>query len=328
VLEVRESADLSPGPGQLRIDVHRAGLNFADLMARMGLYPDAPKTPFVAGYEVSGVVSALGEGAEGFSVGDRVVALTEFGGQASQVVVGVMQAMRLPDHVDFDAAAALPVAYLTAHHMLFHVGTLRPKERLLIHAAAGAVGLAAIQLARRVPEVELFGTASQPKHDFLRGEGLHHPIDYRSVDYAAEVRRLTGGEGVHCVLDSLGGRDWRKGYALLRPAGRLVCFGFSNLTGGERPNVFRALGQLLSVRRFNPIDMANTNRTVSGVHLGRLWSEAALMRGQLEKLVGWLGEGSVRPRVDRVFPLSAGADAHRYLHQRKNVGKVLFDCTG
>jgi len=209
-LEVRETADPEPGPGQVRIGVRAAGLNFAEVMAAQGLYPDAPKPPCVVGYEVAGVIDAPGDGAQGYAAGQRVLALTRFGGHADVVCVPAGQVLPMPDAMSFEEAAAMPVNYLTAYHMLFRVAGVRPGERVLVHMAAGGVGTAVLQLCRTVDDLEVFGTASAAKHDTLRAEGCAHPIDYHATDYAAEVRRLTQGEGVDIVLDPLGGHDWRK----------------------------------------------------------------------------------------------------------------------
>src|SRR5690349_16952557 len=212
VLAVRDGPDPEPGPGEVRVRVRAAGLNFADIMARLGLYPDAPKPPCVVGYEAAGVVDALGSGVAGPPVGARVLALSRFGGQADVICIPAAHAVPMPAAMSFEEAAALPVNYITAYHALFRVAALRPGEKVLVHMAAGGVGIAALQLCRTVEGVETFGTASASKHGALRDEGCHHPIDYRTRDYEAEVRGLTGGRGVDVVLDPLGGRDWRKGY--------------------------------------------------------------------------------------------------------------------
>lgn len=327
VLEVREAKDPEPAAGEVRLRVHRAGLNFSDIAARVGLYPDAPKPPMVVGYEVAGEVDALGAGVEGLAVGDRVLGLTRFGGQADRAVANAAMVARLPDAVDFDVAAAMPVTYLTAFHMLHTVARIREGERILIHMAAGGVGLAAIELARRVPGVVLFGTASASKHAMLKEAGLDHPIDYRSVDYAAEVRRLTDGKGVNLVLDALGGKDWRKGYQLLAPAGHLIAFGWANMVSGARRKLLHTASEFLKMPRFSPLGLMDVNRTVSGVNVGHLWNAPELLGPAMKALMPMLERGEIHPRVDQVFPLSRAADAHRYIQERKNVGKVVFDCT-
>lgn len=324
VLEVRPGADPEPGPGEVRVQVAAAGLNFAEIMGRLGLYPDAPRPPCVLGYEAAGVVDALGPGAGSPAPGTRVLALSRFGAQADSLCVPAAQALPMPDGMSFEEGAALPVNYLTAYHALFRVAALRPGEHVLVHQAAGGVGIAALQLCRTVPGVVTYGTASASKHDALRAEGCAHPIDYRTLDYEVEVRRLSGGRGVDVVLDPLGAGSWRKGYRLLRPGGRLVATGFSRLATGERRSVWRALLELARTPRFGPIALMNDNRSVGGVNLGHLWDERELLAAELEALLELYRRGAVRPRVDRTFRFEEAALAHRYLQERRNVGKVVL----
>jgi NADPH:quinone reductase-like Zn-dependent oxidoreductase len=324
VLEIRESPDPVPGPGEVRVRVRAAGLNFADIMARLGLYPDAPKPPCVVGYEASGVVDALGSGVTAPAVGTRVLALSRFGGQADALCIPASQAMPMPPAMSFEEAAALPVNYITAYHALFRVAALRPGEKVLIHMAAGGVGIAALQLCRTVQGVETFGTASASKHEAIRAEGCDHPIDYRATDYAKEVRRLTGGRGVDVVLDALGGNDWRKGYKLLRAAGRLVCYGFANLASGEKRSVPRTLARMATVPVFTPIGLMNDNRAVAGINVGHLWGEPEMLALELQALLELHGRGAVRPHLDEVYSFARAADAHRRIQSRKNVGKVVL----
>lgn len=326
VLEVREWPDPKPKAGEVLVQVKRAGLNFAEVSARVGLYPGAPKPPCVLGYEVAGTVAALGEGVTTHQVGDRVFAMTRFGGHASLVAVDARVVLPLPKTFSFDEGAAMPVNYLTAYHMLFHVGTLRPNDSILIHMAAGGVGLAAIELCKLVPGVKIFGTASASKHDFLRKMGVHHPIDYRTLDYSEEVKKLTDGRGVHMVLDALGGPDWHKGYQLLRPAGHLMAFGWANMVSNGKRSLPTLIRQFFGVTRYNPFAMMDVNKTVSGINMGTMWDEVELLGGHLKKLTELAEAGKVKPHVDTVFPLSKGADAHRHVQERKNVGKVVFDC--
>ena len=327
VLVVRDAPDPVPGPGQVCIRVQRAGLNFADVSARVGLYPGAPKPPMVMGYEVSGTVAALGEGVVGPAVGTRVVAMTRFGGQATHALADAAYVVPLPEGMDPDQAAALPVNWLTAHHMLHRVAHLEPGRTLLVHMAAGGVGLAAIALARAVGGVTIFGTASASKHAVLREAGVDHPIDYRTQDYVAEVKRLTGGRGVDLVLDALGGKDWARDTSVLAPVGQLICFGWANATPGETRNFLRLATGFATMKRWNALDLMARNITVSGVNLGELWDEVATVHATLEALMTLWRQGKVHSRIDTVFPLTEGAAAHRRMHERKNVGKILFDCT-
>ncbi|GEJ58100.1 synaptic vesicle VAT-1 family membrane protein [Anaeromyxobacter diazotrophicus] len=324
VLEVRDGPDPAPRAGEVRVRVRAAGLNFADIMARLGLYPDAPKLPAVVGYEAAGVVDALGPGVTAPAVGTRVLAMTRFGGQAELVCVPAAQAVPMPEGMSFEEGAALPVNYLTAYHALFRVAALRPREKVLVHMAAGGVGLAALQLCRTVEGVETFGTASAGKHAALRQQGCDHPIDYRSQDYEAEVRRLTGGRGVDIVLDPLGGKDWKKGYRLLRPAGRLVAYGFANLASGEKRDYLRLAQEMVQLPVYTPIGLMNDNRAVAGVNMGHLWGELELLAEEMTALVGLYQRGAIRPHVDATFPFARAAEAHRHIQSRRNVGKVVL----
>ena len=179
VMRVEQRPDPPVGPGEVRIAVEAAGINFADLMARSGIYPDAPSPPCVVGYEVAGQVESVGDGVESYSVGDRVLAGTRFGGYAELVTVAAEQVIALPQALSFEQGAAFPVNYGTAYAALVIMGGLKRGERVLIHAAAGGVGIAATQVAKQIG-AEIFGTASASKHDAIRAQGVAHPIDYRN----------------------------------------------------------------------------------------------------------------------------------------------------
>jgi NADPH:quinone reductase-like Zn-dependent oxidoreductase len=325
VLEVRETPDPEPGPGEVRVRVHAAGLNFAEVMARKNLYPDAPRPPCIVGYEGAGVVDAVGPGADGPARGTRVLFLSRFGAHASLVCAAADQVFEIPDSMSFEVGAALPVVYVTAWHMLFQIARLRGGEHVLVHMAAGGVGTAVLQLLRTLPDVVVYGTASASKHAYLREHGCDHPIDYRSQDYAAEVRRLTGGRGVDLVLDALGGADWKKGYELLRPTGMLIAFGVANVnagSGGRR--LLHAAWQMLAAPRFHPMKLMSDNRSVAGVNMGHLFGERALLRGEMLELLRLFREGRIAPHVSASFPFSRAADAHAELELGKNVGKVVL----
>ena len=232
VLEPRETPDPMPGEGEIRITVHASGVNFADVLARLGLYPDAPKPPVTVGYEVSGRVDAVGPGVASHRVGDRVVALTHFGGYADRVVTPEALAVPIPESIDDIVAAAIPVNYLTALIALYRLSNITGADVVLIHGAGGGVGIAATQLAR-LRGATIIGTASSSKHDAIRAQGVDHAIDYRQADVTAEVRRLTNGRGADVVLDPIGGRSFADSYRLLAPLGRLVMYGVSSIAPGR-----------------------------------------------------------------------------------------------
>jgi NADPH:quinone reductase-like Zn-dependent oxidoreductase len=323
VLQLREAPDPVPGAGEVRIAVRAAGVNFSDILARVGLYPDAPNPPCVVGYEVAGSIDAVGPGVTRHHVGDRVMALTHFGGYADVVVVSAEHTYRVPARLSDAEAAAVPVTYLTAIVALYRLAALEPGETVLIHGAAGGVGTAAIQLAR-LRRAIIIGTASGTKHDAVRGFGADHVIDYRHADVAAEVRRLTRNRGVDVVLDPVGGRSFRDSYKLLAPLGRLVVFGVSQAVPGERRSLWSAARMMLQMPVFRPLTLMNHNRGVFGLNLGRLWNESARLDASMQVLLPELDAGRLQPIVSATFPLERAADAHRFMHERRNVGKVVL----
>ena len=323
MLEVRDEPDPEPAGSQVRIRVRAAGVNFADLMARVGLYPDAPKPPCVVGYEVAGVVDAVGPEVTGVAPGDRVMAMPHFGGYTDTLVVDASLVYPMPAEMSFEHGAALPVAYLTAHHMMLGTGHLRRGSRVLVHSAAGGVGLAAIQIAR-TRQCEIVGVASASKHEALRAMGVAHTIDSAGRDYARAVRAIVGDRGVDLILDPVGGASWSAGYDLLAPAGRLVAFGFSSAMPGERRSLTRAATQLLRVRRFSPMRLMSDNRTISGVNMGHLFGETHLLTDQVRSLVEMYRAGQIAPHVARTFSFDEAPAAHRHLHSRAAIGKVLL----
>jgi NADPH:quinone reductase-like Zn-dependent oxidoreductase len=324
VLELREAPDPAPGPGQVRVRVAAVGVNFAEIMARKGLYPDAPQPPCVLGYEGAGTVDALGEGVSGLRAGTRVLYVSHFAGQADTVCVPAEQVYVMPRGMSFEEAAALPVNYLTAYHMLFRVTRIAPGDHVLIHMAAGGVGTALLQLCQTVPEVTTYGTCSQAKHAYAVAQGLRHPIDYRSQDYVQEVRRLTQGRGVDFVYDPLGGRDWSKDYSVLKPGGTLVAFGIANASNGERRGLVRLLKVLASSPILTPIKLMNDNKGYAGVNMGRLFGETDVLRRAMDALFELYEAGKIRPQIERTFPFSRARDAFAALEHRKNTGKVLL----
>ena len=324
VLRVEERPEPEVQPGTVRVRVRAAGVNFADVMARMGLYPDAPDLPFVPGYEIAGEVDAVGEGVEGLEPGDRVAGGTRFGGYAELVVTPASALVELPEDWSFEEGAALPVVYATAYAGLVSFGNVRAGERVLIQAAAGGVGVAAVQIAKLLG-AEVFGTASASKHDAIRSFGVDHPIDYRSKDFVDEIRTITGEkEPLDLALDAIGGKSWKQSYSLLRPGGRLVCFGLAAVVGGDKRNVLRAGKALLRTSYFLPTKLASDSKSVIGLNMLRLWDARGTLDEFVEPLSQWAAQGLIRPVIAGAYPLERAADAHRELQDRKNVGKVVL----
>src|SRR5512141_2373476 len=271
VLQLQERADPAPGDGEVRIRVRAAGVNFADVLARIGVYPDAPPPPCVVGYEVAGVVDEVGRGVTGYAAGERVTALTRFGGYSDVVVCPAAQIFHTPEQLTDAEAAAIPVNYITAALALYKMANLSAGEIVLVQNAGGGVGIAGVQLAR-LRRAEVIGTASAGKHDALRTFGVDHPIDYRTLNVEEEVMAITRGRGVDVILDPIGGASFAAGYRMLAPLGRMVMFGVSNVVSGERRNLFRLATTWLKMPSFKPLSMISQNRGVFGLNIGHLWS--------------------------------------------------------
>ena len=323
VLELREAPDPEPQPGEVRVRVKASGINFADILARMGLYPDAPKLPAVVGYEVAGTVDGIGEGVEGFREGDRVVSMTRFGGYSDVVCAPSAAVRRIPENLSFEGAASIPVNYLTAWLMLVRLGHVRRGEKVLVHACAGGVGLAAVQICRHFG-AEVIGTASAGKHDRLREMGVAECIDYRTQDFEEVVAQLTDDRGVDIVLDAVGGESFAKSYRCLDSLGRLFVFGVSSLAPGSKRKLGAALMGLWRMPKFKPLSLMTFNRGVFGVNLGHLWNKGAEMTVMLEEILDLFADGTFQPVVDKAFSFNDAAAAHQYIQDRKNFGKVIL----
>ena len=328
VLQVQERPDPPVGPDEVRVAVKAAGINFADTMARVGLYPDAPKPPCVVGYEFGGEVESVGEGVADLKPGDRVMGGTRFNGQAELVTVPADQVLPLPDEWTFSQAAAVPVNYGTAYAALITMGGLREVDRVLIHAAAGGVGIAAVQIAKSVG-AEIFGTASAAKHEAIRAQGVDHAVDYHTQDFAAEVRRITGGEGVDVIIDATGPTNFRKDYRLLREGGRMVMYGLTEASTGTGRSIPRLISSLLRMPLattpwWKSLQAMNENKMVGGLYMLSWWDREQKIDRILEPLRLMIETGDFDPVVAEEFPFERAGDAHRFIAERRNIGKVVL----
>jgi NADPH:quinone reductase-like Zn-dependent oxidoreductase len=317
VLQVREHAAPAVSAGEIRVDVRAAGVNFADIMARTGVYPDSPKTPCVVGYEVAGTVVEAGEGVEDFTVGQRVVASTKFGGYASEVVVPATDAFALPERLTFDQGAAIPVNYGTAWAGLVDYGNLKPGQRVLIHSAGGGVGIAATQIAKRVG-AEIYGTASPSKHERIRALGVDHALDYTNPGWERGLPRFD------VILDAVGGRSFRRSYSMLRGGGRLIAYGASAVVSGQKRNPVAAVKAVASMPRFNMIKQTGESKAVIGLNMLTLWKEHGSLRPWISPLQELMDDGTIEPVIAGAFPFEEAGAAHTMLVERRNVGKVTL----
>jgi NADPH:quinone reductase-like Zn-dependent oxidoreductase len=328
VLESQQLPEPQPKAGEVLIRVKAIGVNFADLLQRMGLYPGAPKPPFIPGLEIAGVVEKIADGGrqsqgQPLRPGDAVVALSGFNAYAEWMAVPAPQAYRLPAGISFEDAAAIPVNYLTAFHSIFTMGNLQAGDRILIHGAAGGVGIAAVQLSRARGLV-IFGTAGPAKQEYLRKIGVDYPIDYEKTDFVQAVQKVAP-EGIEMVMDAIGGKSFSRSYECLGPTGRLVIYGLSAAAGTRaKRNWIHGITALLQTPRFHPLKLMSRNISVMGVNLTKLQARPALLHSEIEELFRLYAAGKIKPVVAKTFPLAQAAAAHQYIHDRKNIGKVIL----
>jgi NADPH:quinone reductase-like Zn-dependent oxidoreductase len=317
VLKVQERPDPELGPGEVRIGVAAAGVNFADVMARMGLYADAPKPPCVVGYEVAGTILELGDGVHGLTHGQRVVTGTQFGGYASQVVVPATDVIVLAEALTFEQGAAIPLNYATAWAGLVGYGNLQPGERVLVHSAGGGVGIAATQIAKR-HGAEVYGTASPGKHERIREIGVDHTLDYTRSGWEKGLPKFD------LIMDAIGGKSFRRSYSLLRPGGRLVAFGASAVVSGQRRNLLTALSTVARMPRFNVIKQMSESKAVIGLNMLRLLQDRGTLEPWIAPLRALLDDGTIEPVVAGDFSFENAGEAHTMITERRNVGKVVL----
>ena len=321
--ELREVPTPEPGAGQVRVAVEAFGLNYADVSARHGLYQDAPPMPSILGYEVVGRVDALGSGVDHLRVGQRVTALTRFGGYATHALTDARAAALVPDDMDVGVAVALPTQGCTAYYMAEEMVRLHPGDHVLVHAAAGGVGTLLVQLCKRRGCV-VYGTAgSSDKLGVLRDLGVDHPINYRDADFAAEVRRLRGAVGLDVIFDSIGGTTTRKGMTLLGAGGRMLCFGAADHTPGLLQPL-RSLRFLASFGFIHPVLFMLRSRGLIGVNMLRIAdSRPEVLQRCLQAVVDLSLKGELRAVIGGRFPAEQLSAAHALLESRRSTGKIV-----
>ena len=322
-IQIVEEDDLIPGHGEVCVRIHRAGINFADLMMRQGLYGSNPDYPFTPGYEAAGEILSIGEGVDGLSEGQRVLAMTGFGGYSEMVCLDSNRIIPLPDSVSFDQAAALPVTYGTAYHMLVYLGNLSEGDTVLVHHAAGGVGTAVAQICQAYGVSKVIGTASAPKKEFVESLGMHF-VDSKSEDFVSVCKSLTDGKGVNHAIDPVGGKHLMRSYKALCRGGKLYCFGASSAVKGEKRSVATAMSMWATTPKFDPLKMMRSNKAVFGVHMGLLDDES-IFKGHLEALSDMLLKGKIGPIIDSVWRFEQVSEAQKHMHDRKNRGKILLD---
>ena len=307
VLDVQEAPIPEPRAGQVRIKVHASGLNYADIMQREGLYPNGPKPPFGAGFEVAGVVDAVGPGDVPWKNGDPVMGFCE-SGYSEYVIADAVRVLPKPEALDFAAAAAVPCQYLTAYHALITLANLHEGQWVLLQAAAGGLGTLMVQIAKNAGATVIGTCSTEEKCELLTELGCDYPINYAKGDFGQEVKRLTNNAGCDLVVESVGGEVFDKSLRSLKPRGRLITIGVAS----RQPATV------------NTIHLLASNLTVSGFHLMAYTNDADAMANALRDLQQWLSDGKLRIVVRHQFPLEAAAEAQQFVSDRKSVGKVVL----
>ena len=322
VLDIQEISIPEPDSDEVCIAVHFAGINFADTLMRLGFYQPRPPFPFTPGYEVSGVVHSIGSNVKGFEIGQRVVGLMRTGGQATHVITDASRTLPIPDELSLEAAASMPVTYITAHHMLHHLGNLKPTDSVLIHGGGGGVGTAALQLCQWAGIRNVWSTASAAKAKIIQSYGAT-AIDRHQEDFTQIIREATDGKGVDHILDPIGGEHLKRSISVLAQGGKLYTYGMSSAAPSSKRSLWKAFKALRSRPRFDPMLMMSRNQGVFGVHMGT-WNDEAVMQEQMENIIKGMKEGALTPIIDSIYDAKDVALAHQHIHDGKNIGKVLL----
>jgi NADPH:quinone reductase-like Zn-dependent oxidoreductase len=314
--------------GDVRVRVRAIGLNFADVFARLGYYPGIPKPPFVPGIEFAGTVEGVGKSVKTYRKGDRVFGFTRQKAYAEFVSVSATLVLRMSKKMSFEEAAAFGVTYLTAYHALITLGQIRKGERLLLHAAAGGVGTAALQIAGHLG-VKVYATVgSHSKFRIVRELGAAIAINYAEEDFAEIIRRDTDGKGVDVILDSVGGKVFRKGWKLLAPMGRYVLYGFAAVADHKRVPKLKALREAVSMPLIYPPSIISKNVSLMGFNLYFLIEKAGYLREAMHELLRWHEKGILSPVIGAVYHFEQIHEAHEFLQSRRSVGKVVVTVGG
>jgi NADPH:quinone reductase-like Zn-dependent oxidoreductase len=323
VLQIENAPEPTPRTGEVRVRVEICGVTFADLLARMGMFAQTPKPPFIPGFEIVGVVDQVGQGVPNIKEGDAVFGFTQHGGYSSVVCVPHTQVFKRLKWMPAPDAAAISAHYLMAYMILVVMGSVRTGDKVLIHGASGGIGLAALDICRIIG-AETYGTSSPEKHDFLLSHGLQYAIDYRNHDFEKVLNNMTGGRGVQLIMDPFGGAYWPKNYRLLSPAGRLVHYGMASMVSGQKRSVLSTLRTMIMMPFYTPTKLMRDNKAVMGAGIQQLWTNFAITHPWMKQLITWYDEALFRPQISKLFPFEQATAAHQYLHERKNIGKVLL----
>ena len=321
--EIREVEKPEPGSNQVRIKVEAFGLNFADIAARYGKYRGAPPIPSLLGYDVVGRVDKCGADVKNLNIGDRVTALTLFGGYAEFAIAENGVANKIRESISPGVAVALATQYCTAYFLSDRITNIQENEKVLIHAAAGGVGTALVQMALHKKCI-VFGTCSSPeKIEYLRKNGVHHPINHRDKDFVDTIRKLTGHKGLDVVFNPIGGKSLKEGYQLLGAGGRLVSYGVSSLN--SQKTIFGKLKDLWQFGIYHPVQFLSNSKGIIGVNMLKIAEEKPeKIAHVMQEVIQSQKDGILRPYVGGEYSIDQLAEAHSFLESRKSMGKIVI----
>jgi len=321
--EIKETAQPSPGPREVVIQNKCFGLNFADVVARRGLYPDAPKNPAVLGYDVAGHIAEVGSEVTEFTVGDRVAALTRFGGYAEYSKTMVEGVAKLPASIDYKTGTALATQACTAYYCAIHCLNLNEGDRVLVQAAAGGVGTILTQIAKH-KGCEVFGTASTRKQAYMTANGVDHPIDYTTTDFYKTIHDQLGGNELDVVFDSIGGKAFKQGWKLLKPGGFMVNFGAAAQVSGN--NKLRSLGVVFGFGLFSPLQLLMSSRSMIAVNMLRIADhKPQLFQKIFAGVMEMTENGIIKPSLSESYKAENIVAAHDFLESRASMGKIVLE---
>ena len=324
VLKVVDFNISDPKSDEVQIKTHYSGINFAEIMARMGLYPGAPKPPSTLGGEASGIIEKIGNNITEYKVGDKIMGFAPFNSYSSHINMNQKMIMKLPDKFSLAQGAAFPVVYVTAYMMMCDLGNLKKNDYIFIRGAGGGVGTAAIQLAKIVG-AKIIGASSAWKHEALKNMGVDCCIDYINENVKQKVMEFTNGYGVDVIIDPVGAKAWDESYKLLSPMGKLIVYGNQNLVTGKTRSLFAMVKEFINMPKIKPFHMIGSNKAIMGYHLGRLKGAEHKINFAIEQLNDLSDKGLLDPIIAKIFPYHQTNEAHRYIQDRKNFGKVIID---
>ena len=320
--EIREVEKPEPGPDQALIKLEAFGLNFADIAARYGKYRGAPPLPALLGYDVVGTVEKCGASVKNISIGDRVTALTLFGGYAEYALAEKGVTHKIPENITPGIAVALATQSCAAYYLSNRLTNIQENEKVLIHAAAGGVGTALVQLALHKKCI-IFGTcSSHEKMEYLKENKVHHPIDHTKTDFAETIKSLIGDKGLDVVFNPIGGKSLKQGYRLLGAGGRLASYGVSSLN--SKKTIFGKLKELWQFGIYHPIQFLSNSKGMIGMNMLKIAEEKPEKIAKvMQEVIQLKQEGILRPHVGAEYSIEQLAEAHQFLESRKSMGKIV-----